>query len=313
MAALIRLAALCAVLVAFPALAQQPAATRDCPTCPELLKVAPGSFVMGSSAEEEEREQIPPASRGAATPQHRVTIAYSFWMGRAPVTRDQYGAFVTATKRDVGPSCWGVGRDNKWQEFKGGSWAEPGFDQAGDHPALCVSHDDAQAYVEWLSSTTGKRYRLPSEAEWEYVARAGTSTARFWGDGRDEACRFANVADDTFWQEMKVPNTPGRYFACHDGYLFTSPVDAFAANPWGFHDMLGNVWERLSDCWHPTYEGAPVDGSTWAETGGGDCKQRIGRGGSRNSYPWTIRAANRDRDDAGNRHTSSGFRVVRAE
>lgn len=304
---------LLAAALAFPAAAQQPKPIKDCPTCPELLRVAPGSFLMGSSAEEEEREQVPAASRGAAAPQHEVTIGYAFWMGRFLVTREQYSAFVAATKHDVGPSCWGVGRDNKWQEFPGGSWSNPGFEQAGDHPALCVSHDDAQAYVDWLSKTTGKRYRLPSEAEWEYVARAGTTTARFWGDGRDEACRYANVADETFWQEMKVPNTPGRYFACRDGYLFSSPVGAFAANPWGFHDMLGNLWERLADCWHPTYAGAPADGAAWGEANGGDCGQRVGRGGSRNSYLWTIRAAHRDKDEAGNRHTSSGFRVVRVD
>jgi formylglycine-generating enzyme required for sulfatase activity len=313
MATLKSLATLVALMVALPAVAQQPATVKDCPNCPELLKVAPGSFLMGSSAEEDEREEVAPEARGASSPQHQVTIGYSFWMGRSPVTRDQYAAFIVASKRDVGPSCWGVGLDHRWQEFKGGSWANPGFDQAGDHPAICASHDDAQAYVEWLSATTGKRYRLPSEAEWEYVARAGTRTARFWGDGRDEACRYANVADETFLEGMKIPNTPGRFFSCRDGYLFSSPVGTFAANPWGFHDMLGNVWERLADCWHPNYQGAPTDGSAWGEAGGGDCKQRIGRGGSRNSHPRTIRAANRDKDDAGNRHTSSGLRVVRTE
>src|SRR6266851_2020993 len=175
---------------------------------------------------------VPQPFRGQAVPQHRVNIGYTFWMGRYPVTRDEFTVFVAATGHNASGPCWGLGGDGSWQEFQGSDWRNPGFAQGGNHPVVCVSSQDAIAYLDWLGRTTGKTYRLPSEAEWEYVARAGTLTARFWGDGRDEACRHANAADETFRAELNFPTAPGRYFGCSVGHVHTSPVDSFASNPW---------------------------------------------------------------------------------
>ncbi len=300
------------VLLAVPAWAQQLAPTKDCPTCPELLRVAPGSFVMGAPAGEEEREAVPPSYRGRSVPQHRVTIGL-FRMGRTPVTRDEFAAFVAATGRDMGSSCRGLGNDGKFHDVEGHNWRKPGFAQSGSHPVVCVSWLDAVAYVDWLSAMTGKTYRLPSEAEWEYVARAGTATARFWGDGRDDTCRHVNASDQTLRTGLNFENSPEQFLSCRDGHVYTSPVGSFAANPWGFHDMLGNVWQWTADCRHQTYVDASTDGSAWESADGGTCDRRIGRGGAWDSYPWIVRAAVRGGEPIGNRSTKGGFRVARVD
>ncbi|MCX7362377.1 MAG: formylglycine-generating enzyme family protein, partial [Alphaproteobacteria bacterium] len=178
--------AMLVVLSILPAGGQQLAGEKDCATCPALLRVPPGTFVMGAAEGEKEREGVPPPFRGRSVPQHEVAVA-AFRMGRTPVTRDEFAAFVAATKRDLGGACRGLGTDGQFREAPGRDWRNPGFAQTGTHPVVCVSWLDALAYVDWLSGTTGKAYRLPSEAQWEYVARAGTQTARFWGDGRDGA------------------------------------------------------------------------------------------------------------------------------
>lgn len=305
--------ALLVALLALPAWGQQPAAVKDCTACPEMLRVSPGSFLMGAPDGEEEREEVPPDARGRAVPQHRVTIDYRFRMNRTPVTRNEFEAFVTATKHNTGGSCWGPGSDGKSREFKESDWRRPGFVQAGHHPAVCVFWADAVAYVEWLSKTTGKTYRLPSEAEWEYVARARTSAARFWGDGRGDACRYANTSDQTLRHALKAEDSQQRFVGCSDGHAHTSPVDSFAANPWGFHDMLGNVRQWTRDCVHETYQGAPDDGRWWDGKEAGNCDQRVARGGSWSDLPANVRAAARSFEPIGLRFTDMGFRVVRVD
>ncbi len=128
------------------------------------------------------------------------------------------------------------------------SWRAPGFEQADRHPAVCVSWRDAQAYVAWLSAETGERYRLPSEAEWERAARAGTETQRYWGDGEADQCAYENG------------RTGGPGGRCEDGMTYTAPVGSYAANGFGLFDLLGNVREWVEDCWHDDYAGAPDDG-----------------------------------------------------
>ena len=305
-------ATILAVLLAVPAWAQRPAVLKDCSTCPELLPVSPGSFFMGAPAGEEERERVPPAFRGRSAPQHQVTIG-AFRMGRTPVTRDEFAAFVGATKRDTGGSCRGLGIDGKFHDIPGRDWRNPGFAQTGSHPAVCVSWLDAVAYVDWLGLTTGKAYRLPSEAEWEYVARAGTQTARYWGDGREGACRHANISDQMLRTTLNFLNSFEQFLGCSDGHAYTSAVASFTANPWGFHDMLGNVWQWTADCRHQTYEGAPTDGSAWESSDGGACVRRIARGGAWDSYPWIARSAGRGGEPVANRHTKSGIRVARTD
>ena len=164
----------------------------------------------------------------------------------------------------------------------------------GNHPAINVSWDDAQAYVSWLSSQTGEEYRLLSEAEWEYAARAGSSTAYSWGN--EIGFNRANCGD---WENLG---------ACGDRWENTAPVGSFAANAFGVHDMHGNVWELVEDCWAWSYAGAPSDGSAWRREG---CSRRVLRGGSWFDSPRYLRSAIRVRYSTGGQFYNTGFRVAR--
>ena len=160
--------------------------------------------------------------------------------------------------------------------------------------------------MAWLSIKTGQRYRLPSEAEWEYAARAGRETAYAWGEDGRKVCERANALDmagrtyrpNWFWSNY-----------CLDGFPFTAPVGSFPANDWGLHDMQGNVWEWVEDCWHSDYSDAPTDGSAWTQDG--DCGKRVNRGGGWGNHVRTLRSAKRDADMAEGRGDAFGFRVVR--
>lgn len=271
---------------------QQAWVAKDCPQCPEMVSIPLGAFVMGASPGEEEREKVPSSWLGKASPQRAVTISDRFSLGRYEVTRGQYAAFVAATGHTTFSNC-------------------PVSAQSDSDPVACVSWTDATAYVEWLSRTTSKTYRLPSEAEWEYAARAGTGTARYWGDGRNEACRFANVADRTAAQKLnRQQNNAAEVFQCADNFIYTAPVGKFQPNGFGLHDMLGNVAEWVEDCWNNDHRGASP--GQYARLGG-DCNVRVLRGAGWNSYPSFVRAAARDGDVASDRVNAVGFRVARTD
>jgi formylglycine-generating enzyme required for sulfatase activity len=279
-----------------------------------MVVIPSGSFVMGVPAGEEKREGLfSMMDLDHAIPQHRVTIAYSFSLGRYEVTRAQFAAFVEATGYSAGNECFtlagsGSGRDS-FAVMRRRDWRNPGFTQTANDPVVCVSWRDAQAYVDWLKKATGKSYRLPSEAEWEYAARAGTRTARHWGDGRDEACLYANAVDLTAARHYGFENKPDySYFSCADGYVHTAPVGSFRPNAFGLHDMLGNAWEWTGDCWNETYNGAPTNGDVWAA---GDCTFRVRRGGSWFAHPAILRAGGRSQGTLVSRSSYNGFRVAR--
>ena len=165
----------------------------------------------------------------------------------------------------------------------------------GRQPVVDVSWEDAQQYVRWLSRETGEGYRLLSAEEWEYMARAGTQTGRYWGNDESRQCSYANGDDDDV--------------ECSDGFeSSTAPVGSFRANAWGLYDVLGNVWEWTEDCWNDDYSGAPADGSARRT---GDCSHRVLRGGSWDDWPGNLRSANRYWFSAGNRDSGLGFRVAR--
>ena len=235
---------------------------RDCSFCPELVVVPAGRFRMGcvSGSRECEDDEFPV---------HEVQVK-AFALGRYEVTFSEYDRFTDATgRRRADDEGWG--RDRR--------------------PVINVSWDDAVSYTYWLSEETGESYRLPSEAEWEYAARAGTTTAYGWGAdrGRDRAnCRRCGSR----WDNDE-----------------TAPVGSFPANRWGFHDVHGNVYEWTSDCWHESYRGAPTDGSTW--TRGGYCERRVLRSGSWAHNPTGMRSANRVGTDGRGRNVR-GFRVARS-
>jgi formylglycine-generating enzyme required for sulfatase activity len=302
-----------AMLALSPNAQAQPRQFQDCGDCPSMLWIPAGSFTMGVPAGEEEREAVPGQFRGFSVPQTRITIGRRFAMGQYPVTRGQFAAFVAATGHNTGNRCWIFGdhSGNNWgfAERQGYSWRAPGFSQTDQHPVVCVSWDDAQAYARWLSQRTGKAYRLPSESEWEYVARAGSPMARFWGNRLDEACAYANVRDLSLAGQYNFLRD-GTFFPCADGFAHTSPVGSFRPNAFQAFDALGNVWQWTQDCWNDNLQGQSANGNARAT---GDCALRVLRGGSWVDDPWNGRAGNRIRDTAGIRLTNAGFRVARTE
>jgi formylglycine-generating enzyme required for sulfatase activity len=234
---------------------------RDGSPGPEMFSIPRGEFRMGD---------IQGSGSADERPVHSVRISRPFAMGRYEVTFDEYNVFARATGREQ-PADEGWGRDRR--------------------PVISVSWEDAVAYAEWLSKQTGKRYRLPTEAEWEYAARAGTETAYWWGDeiGKNRAnCNSCGSQ----WDNRQ-----------------TAPVGSFASNPWGLHDTAGNVHEWVQDCWHGNYNGAPEDGSkAWEE--GGDCSLRVVRGGSWYDRPWYVRSAFRNWFEPDDRGYYLGFRLA---
>jgi len=230
---------------------------RDCRECPEMVVVPVGEFDMGSNDFDFEK------------PVHRVTIAKAFAIGRREVTFEEWDQCAGAGACNYRPDDRGQGR--------------------GERPVTNVSWRDAKAYISWLAQKTGQRYRLPSEAEWEYAARGGTKTAYWWG--RDAGGRFANCRE-----------------CGGDAGQQTVATGSFAANPFGLFDTAGNAAEWVEDCWNDTYRGAPKDGSAWTA---GQCGQRVLRGGSFDSQARYIRSASRFRYDADVRYYANGFRVAR--
>ncbi len=305
-------------LVAPPAAAVQPPAAsaggypvavgqsfRDCADCPEMVVIPAGTFTMGSSPAETGRERVPDEFAKRERPMHEVRVGRPLAVGKFHVTRSEFARFVEASGYSAGAGCYEwTGSRFEWNGTK--SWRDPGFAQTDRDPVVCVNWDDAKAYVQWLARKTGKAYRLLTEAEWEYAARGGTSTARWWGDGTADQCKYAHGMNLT--TKQKFPNLTTA--DCSDGYVFTSPVGSFAPNPFGLYDMLGDAWQWVEDCWADDYTNAPKDASVTLVSGS-DCGRHGLRGGSWLYYPWPMRAAFRDRNHSGNRNHHIGFRVAR--
>ena len=257
----------------------------------ELVWMPAGTFRMGDTTGKGQADE---------RPTRNVTLP-GFWMMRTEVTRGMYRRFVTDSGHDSGSSCWV--HDGDWEEKDGLDWRSPGFRQDDDHPVTCVSWHDARALSDWLNRRTGQKFRLPSEAEWEYAARAGSNGTRYMGENASALCSHANAAD-----RRALEDYPG--FAvndCDDGYTRTAPVASYTASPWGLYDIYGNVWEWVEDCWQPSYRGTPVDGTAHA---GGDCSRRGFRGGGYGDIPRFARSTLRNRDLAIHRKDDIGFRLV---
>jgi len=267
---------------------------RDCPTCP-LMKVLPtGHFAQGEDADSAGGSQLD-------RPRHAVAIGYPIGIGVYEVTVGEFSEFANATAFHA-QGC--AGYDGTWRTRDELKWDDVGYRQTSTHPVVCVSWRDATAYAQWLSEKTGKKYRLPSESEWEYAARAGSDAARPWGDDATAACASANVAD-----RSAAAQFPGwKVEPCSDGYVYTAPVGTFKPNAFGLYDMLGNAFEWVQDCWHADYQGAPVDGSAWMDA---NCTEHGLRGGSWFTSPAQVSAMARNRFEQDYRSDSVGFRLVR--
>ncbi len=286
-------------LLAAPALAADaaPRTFRDCPTCPDMVVVPPGEVTLGASPDMVDR------STGEG-PKRRVRITQPFAIGRTEITRSQWQEFVQASGYLTGDGCQYY--DGHYGYVQEHNWRTPGFPQRADHPVVCVSVRDAEAFAAWLGARTGRRYRLPSSAEFEYANRAGSEAPWFWGTASTEACQYANVGDN----DLKPHFPKQQVHNCRDDYLYTAPVGLFKPNAYGLHDTVGNVFEWTRDCWHASFEGVPLDGSPWLEAGGGDCGFRTPRGGSWVSGPNWTRAAAQSKDPTDYRSFLLGFRLV---
>jgi formylglycine-generating enzyme required for sulfatase activity len=259
---------------------------RDCDLCPEMVEIPEGSFLMGSPAHEQGRDET-------EGPQRRVSIR-RFAAGEFDVTRGQWAGFVAATNRATTDGCFWTGRTGSKPDPRG-SWRSLGFPQDDNHPVVCVTWSDAQAYAAWLSQRTGRPYRLLTEAEWEYAARAGTATPFPWGSTASH--EDANYGSDDCCKGL----ASGR-----DRWEYTSPVGSFPANAFGLHDMQGNVLQWVQDCF-ALYKGLSTDGSAYETdvtltsevpfpnmAGTSSCAYRIVRGGDWGDPPRMLRSAFRN-------------------
>lgn len=277
---------------------------------------------MGSPDDEDGRY-------GDESPQHRVSFAQPFALGRTETTVGQFREFVAATGYVTDAEQW---HGSYWRsptaldwELINANWRHDsrGIDATDDLPVVHVTWNDAQAYVNWLSAQTGRTYRLPSEAEFEYANRAGTTSRFWWGNQRPRApvANLRGAQDralaDGSWpftaQEYRYIQAEGEqpleFSGYGDGYWWPTPAGSLATNAFGVYDTTGNVWEWTADCWHESYVNAPHDGKAWVD--GGDCESRVVRGGSYYCAPRHVRSANRWRRWTVIRAMYLGFRVAR--
>lgn len=260
-----------------------------------MVAVPAGHFVMGSARSE-------PGHFDSEGPQHAVSVK-AFALGKFDVTNKEFLEFLQATGYQ--PESCNTILHMHWSSLGNGHAYSPGVTEPPKWPAVCLDWRDAQAYIVWINNRVrqahpdmhyrkGGPYRLPSEAEWEYAVRAGTTTARWWGAEIGKGNANCNGCGSPY-----------------DSSLLAD-VDIFKPNPFGLYGMLGNVWEWTADCWHPSYVGASVDGSVWT---GGDCTKHVIRGGSWDNTPIFIRSAVRSggKADGGELDYSSyaGFRIAR--
>ncbi len=298
-----------ALPAALPAASATPGVLRDCPSCPEMIVVPAGNFLLGTSASALEVE----VERGEAPPLP-MTIARAFAIGRYEVTVAEFRAFSEAMQYSPAGDCR-VASGGAWLRLPDRGWQDPGFaaPAADSEPVVCVSWDDAKAYTDWLAKTTGNAYRLPSEAEWEYAARGGTTTPRYFGDrDSDEAslltvaCEYANLYDASAVTELAFLQPNAR---CSDAHTYAAAVGSFKPNAFDLYDMIGNAREWVQDCYTTSYVGRPMDGRAWEWAGG--CELRAVRGGGWASRPAASRAAARGAELQGLRQSDLGFRVAR--
>jgi sulfatase modifying factor 1 len=268
-----------------------PVVVIDDPIPLVIVRISGGRFRMGD---------IQGIGQADERPVREVWVG-DFWMMRTEVTRGMFALFAKETAYETGSKCWVF--EGGWTEQSDLSWRNPGFNQSADHPVTCVNWHDARAFATWLSSKTGMAFRLPSEAEWEYAARAGTDTVYYWGEDPLRLCENANAADT-----RAVEHYPGfTVNECDDGFVRTSPVGTYSANAWGIQDLYGNVWEWVEDCWNDSYRDAPTHGGAWLA---GDCARRGFRGGGYGDTPRFARSTLRNRSNARHRKDDIGFRLV---
>ena len=280
------------------------------------------SFMMGDPTDD--------AIRKSEHPAHAVQLR-SFLLAQRSVTRGQFQRFVVATgyKTEAERATRGAAgcattdlQSGNRARGPGRSWREPGFKQSDDHPVVCVSWNDAQAYIRWVNTQTGEHFRLPTEVEWEYAARAGAppEAQLGWSKARtelteEELCRYENTGDQSLRLEQMKSTARGtaighHWVRCEDGYAYTAPVAKLEMNGFALHDMNGNVSAWVEDCWHADFNGAPADGSAWQSKGADACEYRVVRGSNWASWPRELRISHRHAALGLSRADTLGFRLA---
>ncbi|WP_375775401.1 formylglycine-generating enzyme family protein [Bradyrhizobium sp. ma5] len=297
---------------------------KECWVCPTMVVLPRGSFLMGTKEPEsktsagsdaanrqDKNDELPDEHGGDEQPQHKVEFKRPFAIGQYAVTRGEFGAFVNETGYHPAECASFSSEDVHKIDVSGINWRNPGFAQTDRDPAVCVSYGDAKKYAAWLSTKTGKPYRLPTEAEWEYAARAGTKAPRYWAGKPADVCGHANVLDRSAAKQFKGTGDYDEVFVgCSDGHIFTAPSGSYPPNAFGLYDMLGNVWQWVEDCYIGSYDNAPADGrAVKTDKRDGGCEQRVLRGGSWASNTSKARSAYRHADRLPNIYY--GFRVAR--
>ena len=291
---------------ALPGSVQAAPAAPQPPILPPMASIPAGTFIMGSTE--------PPIGDGSHNPAEgppRAVRVAAFRLAKYETTVAQFRQFVAATGYRAASECWEFERGDG-MALKQAGWDAPAHAPTDYHPVMCVSWTDAHAYVQWLAQQTGRAFRLPSEAEWEYAARAGTTTKYPSGDAPDQLCTYANMKDRRFQAaarrdfglDMLVTD-------CDDGAEYTAVVGLYAPNGHGLHDMMGNVAEWVADCQHPDYRGAPADGAAWSEGCEAEGDYFITRGGSYSASRQVLRSAARGHGGRGNASSlGEGFRIA---
>ena len=300
------------ILVAVPVHAQTdagPARFADCSTCPEMVVVPAGHFMRGSPQDEpgrdlDSRNHDEDDLAGPGGKRVKVSVP-AFALGVFEVTNDQFARFVLDSGYEMPGGCISdADGDGVWAAEETSTWKNLGRQYLDDSPASCIDWHAANAYVHWLGLRTGGRYRLPTEAEFEYALRAGSDTAYHFGDDPERLCEYGNVPD----QSRNAVSPELVTTACRDGFADMAPVGRFKANAFGLHDMTGNVWEWLADCYEPSYANVPTDGTALVKD---DCSAYSIRGGSWGYDLPSLRSADRSDDPPDILFDGIGFRVAR--
>ena len=282
---------------------------RDCSACPEMVTVPAGHFMRGSPQGEPGRTLDPRNHdeddlEGPGGKRVRVSVP-AFALGVFEVTNAQFARFLDDTGYEMPSGCFSdANQDGIWARDDTGTWNHLGREHRDDFPASCIDWYAANAYMHWLSLRTGARYRLPTEAEFEYALRAGSDTVYHFGNDQEQLCDYGNVPD----QSLNAVSPELVTTMCSDGFADMAPVGQFKPNAFGLHDMTGNVWEWLDDCYERSYANVPTDGSALRKD---DCRAYSARGGSWGYDLPSLRSADRSDDPPGALFDGIGLRVAR--
>ncbi|WP_332854915.1 formylglycine-generating enzyme family protein [Duganella sp. S19_KUP01_CR8] len=279
------------------------------PIEPPMVTIKAGTFIMGSDTDIMQGRLDRESPIKDIKPAHKVSVP-SFKLGKYEVTVKEFAEFVHASGYPMPTKCVQM-NSKKWFDDVPGTWQKHTTSSSQFEPVSCIGWNEAHAYVQWLAKATGKPYRLPSEAEWEYAARGGTSSTHYWGAKRTDACRFANVADlaaeaaiKRDYDGLESKDHVG-VMPCDDQSGYASVVGMYEANAYGLYDMIGNINEFVQDCYHDSYIGAPTDGSARSD---GECKERVLRGGP---WHWAVFSSlERGSTEADFTGSLEGFRVA---